>query len=96
MVRHYEEGGTVAAICAAPSLVLSKLPGIAGKTMTCYDGFEPALIEKGVKHVKEGVVTDGNIVTGRGAGHAVAFGLAILAHLKGQETADRVAKSIML
>lgn len=96
MVKHYEEGGTVAAICAAPSLVLSKLPGIEGKTMTCYDGFEPALIEKGVKHVKEGVVADGNIVTGRGAGHAVAFGLAILAHLKGQETADRVAKSIML
>lgn len=96
MLDHYAAGGSVAAICAAPSVVLSKLPGLAGKTMTCYDGFEPALLEKGVKHTKEGVATDGNIITGRGAGHAVAFGLAILAHLKGKETADKVAASIML
>lgn len=96
MLDHYAAGGSVAAICAAPSVVLSKLPGLAGKTMTCYDGFEPALLEKGVKHTKEGVATDGNIITGRGAGHAVAFGLAILAHLKEKETADKVAASIML
>ena len=96
MLDHYAAGGSVAAICAAPSVVLSKLPGLAGKTMTCYDGFEPALLGKGVKHTKEGVATDGNIITGRGAGHAVAFGLAILAHLKGKETADKVAASIML
>lgn len=96
LLKHYEEGGTVAAICAAPSVVLSKLPGLAGKTMTCYDGFEPALVEKGVNYVKDGVAVDGNIITGRGAGHAITFGLAILAHLKGQEVADKVAKSIML
>ena len=86
----------VAAICAAPSVVLGKLPGLEGKTMTCYDGFEPALLEKGVKYTKDGVAEDGNIITGRGAGHAISFGLAILAHLKGKETADKVAKSIML
>ena len=96
MLDHYAAGGSVAAICAAPSVVLSKLPGLAGKTMTCYDGFEPVLLEKGVKHTKEGVATDGNIITGRGAGHAITFGLTILAHLKGQETADKVAASIML
>ena len=79
--------------------------------MTCYDGFEPALVAKGVEYTKEGVVTDGNIITGRGAGHAVNFGLAILAYLKGQavnfglailaylkgqDAADQVARSIML
>lgn len=95
MQKHYAEGGTVAAICAAPSLVLSQLP-VEGKTMTCYDGFEQALIEKGAKYKKDGVAKDGNIITGRGAGHAITFGLAILAHLKGQETADKVAASIML
>lgn len=51
---------------------------------------------KGVEYTKEGVVTDGNIITGRGAGHAVNFGLAILAYLKGQDAADQVARSIML
>lgn len=96
MLKHYAEGGCVAAICAAPSVVLGKLPDLKGRKMTCYDGFEPALIEKGVEYTKEGVVTDGNIITGRGAGHAVNFGLAILAYLKGQEAADNVARSIML
>ena len=96
MQKHYAEGGCVAAICAAPSVVLGKLPGLKGKRMTCYDGFEPALVAKGVEYTKEGVVTDGNIITGRGAGHAVNFGLAILAYLKGQDAADQVARSIML
>ena len=35
MQEHYDEGGTVAAICAAPGLVLSQLEGIAGKRVTC-------------------------------------------------------------
>ena len=96
MLRHYEDGGCVAAICAAPSVVLSKLPGLEGKTMTCYDGFEDTLKEKGVIHTREGVAKDGRIITGRGAGYTVAFGLEILAAIKGREAADNVARSIML
>ena len=96
MAKHYEDGGSIAAICASPSVVCSLLPGIEGKTMTCYDGFEPALQEKGVNYTKDGVVTDGRIITGRGAGHTVAFGLAIVAKIMGQPTAATVAKSIML
>lgn len=96
MKDHYSEGGTVAAICAAPSVVLSLLPNIEGKKMTCYDGFEETLAAKGAEYVKEGVVIDGNIITGRGPGWAVEFGLAILTHVKGQETADKVKAGLML
>ena len=96
MKQHYEAGGTVAAICAAPSVVLSLLPDIQGKKMTCYDGFEEALTAKGAEYVKEGVVVDGTMITGRGPGWAVDFGLAILAHIKGQETADKVKTGLML
>ena len=96
MKQHYEAGGTVAAICAAPSVVLSLLPDIQGKKMTCYDGFEEALTAKGAEYVKEGVVVDGTMITGRGPGWAVDFGLAILAHIKGQETADKVKAGLML
>lgn len=96
MQQHYAEGGTLAAICAAPSVVLGLLPGLEGKKMTCYDGFEDALTAKGVEYVKEGVVIDGNIITGRGPGWAVEFGLAILSHVKGQETADKVKAGLML
>ena len=72
------------------------LPGLEGKKMTCYDGFEQALTDKGAEYVKEGVVVDGNIITGRGPGWAVEFGLTILAHVKGQETADKVKAGLML
>lgn len=96
MVRHYQEGGTVAAICAAPSVVLTLLPDIKGKKMTCYDGFGQAIADKGAEYVKQGVVTDGNMITGRGPGWAQEFGLTILAHIKGQETADKVKAGLML
>ena len=42
MKRHYAEGGTLAAICAAPGLVVSQIPSLKGKRFTCYDGFEAA------------------------------------------------------
>ena len=96
MQQHYAEGGTVAAICAAPSVVLGLLPDLQGKKMTCYDGFEEALISKGAEYVKDGVVTDGQIITGRGPGWAVEFGLAVLTKLKGQEIADKVKAGLML
>jgi 4-methyl-5(b-hydroxyethyl)-thiazole monophosphate biosynthesis len=96
MQQHYAEGGTVAAICAAPSVVLSLLPGLEGRKMTCYDGFEDVLIAKGAEYVKEGVVKDGQIITGRGPGWAVEFGLTILASLKGQDIADKVKSGLML
>ena len=96
MLQHYEAGGTLAAICAAPSVVLGLLPTLEGKKMTCYDGFEETLQAKGAEYVKEGVVVDGNIITGRGPGWAVEFGLAILALIKGQETADKVKAGLML
>lgn len=47
MRLHYAEGGTVAAICAAPGLVVSQLPSLAGKHFTCFDGFEDAPIARG-------------------------------------------------
>ena len=96
MKQHYAEGGTLAAICAAPSVVLGHLPDLEGKKMTCYDGFEEALTAKGAEYVKEGVVVDGNMITGRGPGWAVEFGLAILSHVKGQEIADKVKAGLML
>ena len=96
MQQHYTEGGTVAAICAAPSVVLSLLPDLKGKKMTCYDGFEEALVAAGAEYVKEGVVVDGQVITGRGPGWAQEFGLTILAKLKGQEVADKVKAGLMI
>ena len=93
---HWQRGGCVAAICAAPGLVVSQLPGLEGRKFTCVPGFEEPLKEKGAVHTPESTVTDGNLITGRGAGHAVAFGLAILRHLKGEEAAQKVKEGLTI
>lgn len=96
MQRHYTEGGTVAAICAAPGLVASQLPDIKGLRFTCFDGFEAEPMAKGACYVPEGVVVDGRLITGRGAGWAVPFGLAILEYLRGPAAVARVKAGLML
>ena len=93
---HWARGGAVAAICAAPGLVVSQLPGLEKRKFTCFDGFEDALIAQGAVFTPESCVTDGTLITGRGAGHAVNFGLAILRYLKGDETAQKVKAGLML
>lgn len=96
MRLHYAEGGAVAAICAAPGLVVSQLPSLQGKHFTCFDGFEDAPVARGGIYEQKPAVRDGNLITGRGAGCAVEFGLAILAHLKGEEAVAAVRHSLML
>lgn len=96
MKNQYILGCTVAAICAAPGLVLSQLNSLYGKKFTCFDGFESYMIGKGAVFTPESTVVDGRLITGRGAGHAVNFGLAILRYLKGNETADHVKAGLML
>lgn len=96
MRLHYAEGGAVAAICAAPGLVVSQLPSLQAKHFTCFDGFEDAPVARGGIYEQKPAVRDGNLITGRGAGCAVEFGLAILAHLKGEEAAAAVRHSLML
>ena len=96
MQQHYDDGGTVAAICAAPGLVLGQLEDIEGKEMTCFDGFEQALQEKGAKFIPRPAITDGRVITGRSAGHAIAFGLEILKKIKGAGTASEVRHALML
>ena len=96
MNAHYAAGGSLAAICAAPGFVLSQLKGIKGVRFTAYDGCETASVEAGGIYVPEGVVRDGRIITGRGAGWAVEFGLAILAAVQGEEKAAAVKSALML
>lgn len=98
MQEHYAAGGTVAAICAAPGLVLSQLgPDVlAGVDFTCFEGFQDELIAQGARYTPAPAVRSGRIVTGRSAGHAVAFGLEILRGLQGDAAADKVRLALYL
>lgn len=81
----------MAAICAAPS-VLGMNEMLRGKKATCYPGFEDKLL--GAEVTSMGVVTDGNIITGKGMGTAIDFAAAIIEVLCGEETAQKVLKAI--
>ncbi len=96
MREHYAAGGTVAAICAAPGLVLSQLDDWNGKAFTCFEGFQDALIAKGAVYTPEPAVRAGRIVTGRSAGHAVSFALEILRGIRGDEVAAKVRHAMYL
>lgn len=91
--EHSEKGKLVTAICAAPS-VLGRLGLLNGKRACCYPGFEDRL--EGASVSTEKVEVDGNVITSRGLGSAIDFGLAMIKVLKSEEVADKIAKGILV
>ena len=89
----WEQDRYVAAICAGPT-VLADLGITDGKSATCYPGCEGQM--GSAIMVEAAAVTDGKLITGTSAGCAVPFGLALIAALKGQEEADRIAAQIVI
>ncbi len=88
--KQSERGGLVAAICAAPAVLMSA-GVLAGAKCTAHISVAGDL--PGCD-VSQRVVFDKNIVTSRGAGTAVEFGLKIVEILSGEKTSKDVAKSI--
>ena len=62
--------------------------------VTCYPGFEKYLPDFEV--VADGVVVDGKMITGKGPGFAILFGLAILEQLRSAQVAGEVAAGMLL
>ncbi|MEI6675911.1 MAG: DJ-1/PfpI family protein, partial [Verrucomicrobiota bacterium] len=83
-------GKTVAAICAAP-LILQAAGLLENRRFTAHfsvHGDLPGVLD-------ERVVEDGAILTSRGPGTAVDFGLALVRRLAGDAVARDVAAGIM-
>ena len=87
----HSQGGLVAAICAAP-YVLGLQGLLEGKKAVCYPGFEDRL--KGALLQSTPVAVDGNIITAKGAGVAIEFGLKIAEQFAGKDEADKIYQSI--
>lgn len=88
-----EKGLWVAAICAAPTL-LGKWGLLAGKQAVCYPGMEDGLTQAQPRP-DSGVVVDGRVITGRAAGSAFDFGLALVEALAGREKAEEVRRAVV-
>jgi len=93
ILAHNKNAKWLAAICAAP-MVLGHLGLLKGKTATCYPGNEPDLI--GATTTGKAVEKDGNIITSKGAGVSIQFGLMLAEVLVGKEKADEVKAKMMV
>ena len=81
------KGKLIGAICAAPS-ILGKKGLLQGKKAVCFPGFEQFL------EGAESVVRDGNIITAKGAGVAVEFGLKLSEALTGEASARKIKAAL--
>lgn len=86
-----DRGIPLAAICAAPTL-LGEWGMLKGRRATCYPGMEEKLT--GGQAEDASVVADRNLITGRAAGSAFEFGLALIRALAGAEKAEEVRHAV--
>lgn len=88
----YEAGKLVGAICAAPS-IFGHRGMLKGRKACCFPGFEKDL--EGADVVYEKVAVSDHVITSRGMGTAMDFGLCITAVLCGEEAASELAEKII-
>lgn len=81
----------ICAICAAP-MILGRKGLLNGKKAICFPGFEDELV--GAEISNDYVCRDGNIITSKGMGSAINFGLEIVSSVKDRETADRLKATL--
>ncbi|MBQ3054215.1 MAG: DJ-1/PfpI family protein [Clostridia bacterium] len=86
-----DNGGIVAAICAAPS-ALYGFGVLSGKRATSYPGYEKQMPE--CIYTENTVEIDGNIITSRGPGTAHNFAFALLEKMAGKEMAEKIYKAM--
>ena len=106
--RCFDEGKYVAAICAAPVTVLAKTGVLKGKRWTCHPSMEEKLSEycgssanvaecmEDATLVHKAFVTDGTVITGRGAGAAGVLALELVRLLAGEDCAKKVQGDIVM
>ena len=78
------QGKNIGAICAAPYALYTA--GVLKEGYTCYPSVEEQIETAGYRGDADAVVESGNIMTSRGPGTAICFGLAIVKKLVGDES----------
>lgn len=85
--------GRIAAICAAPAVVLGVEGMLKGRKATCYPGFEAKL--KGAEYVDAPVVADDKFVLGNGPASALKWALTIVANEFNEEKSMSIANQML-
>ena len=83
----------ICAICAAP-MILGKKGLLEGKEAICFPGFEDEL--RGALISESFVCRSGNIITAKGMGSAINFGLEIVKAVKGEEFSMNLRSTLQI
>jgi 4-methyl-5(b-hydroxyethyl)-thiazole monophosphate biosynthesis len=94
LIREFSsDGKVIGAMCA--SVIALKEAEVLGSEYTCYPMAKDEVNHEGYRADKM-VVTDGNIMTSRGPGTALCFGLEILKRMVGEESYQAVKEGMLL
>ena len=85
--------GRIAAICAAPAVVLGQMGLLKGEKATCYPGFEKYI--KDAEIIDAPVVVSGKYVLGNGPSNALSWALTIVDQAVGKHVAVEVANGML-
>jgi 4-methyl-5(b-hydroxyethyl)-thiazole monophosphate biosynthesis len=94
LMRQQTNGRLYAAICAAPAVVLQAHGLLDDRLATCHPGFVGGLQDR--SSVESRVVVDGNCITSRGPGTAMAFSLKLVEMLFGKDKMEAVATPMVI
>ncbi|MCC6345699.1 MAG: DJ-1/PfpI family protein [Nitrospirales bacterium] len=94
LIRDFHgRGKYTGAICAAP-YVLANAGVLDGKRVTAYPSYRDRL--GGALYQEGSVVEDSTVLTSRGAGTALCFGLALAGKLAGPEKAAAIKEAMLI
>jgi 4-methyl-5(b-hydroxyethyl)-thiazole monophosphate biosynthesis len=94
LLRQNGAGLLLGAICAAPAVVLESHGLLRNRKATCHPGHVRHLLDPSA--ADRPVVVDGNCVTSRGPGTAMAFALKLVEMLFGREKMKAVAAPMVI
>ncbi len=95
LTAHAGRGGKIAAICAAPAVVLAPLGLLRDKEATCYPGFDKDCRAAGAIMRDATVIALDKLITGNGPSAALRFALAIVANSMGESQAQQVGSAML-
>ena len=95
LLRQARQERLIAAICAAPAVVLGEAGLMSGRKATCYPSFAAELTARDATVIDQPVVRDRNFITSQGPATAMAFALEILQRLKGEDVKESVAQGLL-
>lgn len=93
--RQRERQGWIAAICAAPGVVLASHDLVRSHDVTGYPAFQAALMEAGGHLSQRSVVEDRRLITSQGPATAMPFALRLVQVLIDRSTAARIAEGLL-